>query len=343
MGKFKRRGNGMGTVYKLSGNRRAPFVAMAPAMEDVDGNVKRQVIGYFATQREAEDALSAFRSVPAPVVPSLTFEGLYEQWKVQGYKNTSKSAYYAYTAAWAKFSPIYKYKVRDVKTPQLQFCVDRVAETGASKSSLNNMIIVAGKLFKFAMQFDLVNKNYAEFVVLPKMKKTEKAVFTDFQIRKLEEGARDGVGVASHILVMCFTGWRIQEYLNLTVFDFDREARTLSGGLKTEAGVRTVPVPDRVLPFVTAAFEKGERLCPMNDDTFREKFYKTLDALEIQSEDVHRLTPHSTRHTFNSMLANAGVDVDTRMRLMGQKDAKTNINVYTHFELETLHKAVSNL
>lgn len=344
MAQYKRNSNGTGTVRKLSGKRRRPFQAVAPAYKDKDGNFVQKTIGYFATRQEALDALALHRLAPKSTDEFLTFEGLYEQWKEQGYKNVGEQAKYAYKAAWDKFTAIYKYKVVDVKTPQLQFCVDRAAVNGAGHSSLVNMKLVASKLEKFAMQQDIINKNYAQFIVIPKKENTEKAVFNDFQLKKIEEGAKDNIGLSRHILILCYTGWRIQEYLNLTVFDYDKDNHTLRGGLKTEAGKnRLVPVPDKVRSYVEEYLADQGSLYTKTVSPFRNEFYATLTALGIQAKGEKKFTPHSCRHTYNSLLAKNGIPVETRMKLLGQTDTKTNINVYTHADIETLKNAVADI
>ena len=55
-----KRANGMGTVFKLSGNRRKPYVAKE-RMTLKDGNQK--VIGYFKTRQEAVAALEKYYTI----------------------------------------------------------------------------------------------------------------------------------------------------------------------------------------------------------------------------------------------------------------------------------------
>lgn len=50
-------------------------------------------------------------------------------------------------------------------------------------------------------------------------------------------------------------------------------------------------------------------------------------------------TFHSTRHTCNSLLANAGVPADVRRMITGHSDDSTNL-IYTHFEDKTKAKAL---
>lgn len=344
MPKFKRNGNGSGTVTKLQGNRKNPFVAMSPAKRDEKtGKFTRSIIGYYPTELEARDALTLYRQCPPAIDVNTTFSELFQQWKVQGYKNISKSTKNSYNAAYEKFSPLHRYKVIQIKTPQLQFCVDMQNEAGASHSSLHQMKVIAGLLMNYAVKMDLITKNYAEFIVLPKADQKEKSIFTDFDLKKLTAEAEKGNTMARHILIMCYTGWRIQEYLNLTVFDYDAKIHTLKGGLKTDAGKnRIVPVPDRVLPYVEQFFAEHEKLCPIPIKKFRDEFYALLNELDIKGQK-EKLTPHSTRHTYNSMLAKNGATVETRMKLMGQSSEDVNRKVYTHTEIDTLKKAVESL
>lgn len=57
---------------------------------------------------------------------------------------------------------------------------------------------------------------------------------------------------------------------------------------------------------------------------------------------LSRRTFHSLRHSFNSGLANAGVDQKLRMALTGHKTEAIN-DIYTHHGLKTLRKAISHL
>jgi site-specific recombinase XerD len=58
--------------------------------------------------------------------------------------------------------------------------------------------------------------------------------------------------------------------------------------------------------------------------------------------EFSKLSFHSLRHSFNSALANAGVDQETRMLLTGHSSVAVN-GTYTHLELETLKQAVEKV
>lgn len=59
----------------------------------------------------------------------------------------------------------------------------------------------------------------------------------------------------------------------------------------------------------------------------------------MAGRSAHSRSFHSLRHTFNSSMFNGGVSQETRMKLVGHADTKTNAG-YTHAELTALRRAV---
>lgn len=70
--------NGFGTVYKMQGNRRRPYVAK----KTIQG--KQKAIGYFETFEDAMACLVAYNRDPALLSPSrTTFSEVYTLWKAK--------------------------------------------------------------------------------------------------------------------------------------------------------------------------------------------------------------------------------------------------------------------
>ena len=65
--------NGFGSVYKLSGNRRRPFVVKKTI------NGKQRPLGYFETHDAALTFLLKYNHEPTGL--TATFADIYEQWK----------------------------------------------------------------------------------------------------------------------------------------------------------------------------------------------------------------------------------------------------------------------
>ena len=363
--KYKRSANGSGSVFRLSGNRRRPWQALTPAVEDKNYEYHRKVIGCFETRQEALDALAAYRLKPPAKKADFNLEQLYEEWSTLAFHDIDKSTINNYRAAWKHLKPLHRQKVKEMRSGQMQAVVNACADQGLSRSTLEKIKLLLVMLEDYAMQNDIIDKNYAEFVKLPKAVQDEKPIFSDLQLQTLKEAAQNGVGIADLILVMCYTGWRIQEYCDLTLFDWDPAAGTLTGGLKTEAGKnRIVYVPDVVRPTVEryAAMRGPALFCwTWNNggkgDRYREElrawpvkrlraaFYDTLDALEIRAPEGKKFTPHCTRHTYNTLLERLesdGVTKATRLKMMGQTSEKTN-RKYTHVDQERMREAANLL
>lgn len=361
--KYKRHPNGFGTVTHLSGNRSKPWWARLPAEEDENGDFVRRTLGYYATRNEALDALASYRLDPPAPKSELTLRELHEEWKLIAYRGLDHTTVNNYEAAWKYMTELYKFKVKDLRSGQFQACIDRAAGKNLSASSLEKIKAVMTMLETYAEQNDIIKKNYASFVKLTKPERQEKPYFSETQVEVIRRGAEAHVGVADLILVLIYTGWRIQEFCDLTVFDYDRQNQTLYGGLKTDAGKgRRVPVTEAIRPIVEKyAAQNGpalfcylwdnagkgsryrEELRPWPVKRLRQAFYDTLDALGIVAPEGEKYTPHSTRHTCNTRMKKLGVPKETRMKILGQADEKTNEKTYSHTDLEEMEQALTGL
>lgn len=338
-----RRANKTGSVYKRSDLKNRPWVAVTPSEWDEEGNRSNQTIGYFATQQEAVEALDEYRKNPTTKL-NVTVQEIFDEWSAVSYKDISPQTQANYNAAWKRLTKIADIKMRELRTGDMQSCIDAASEMSAS--SLSKIKILLTQLCDYSMQNDIVNKNYAKFIKLPKKEKTVKDCFTDLELKKIE----NAVGVvpwADVILMMCYTGFRVSEFLELTAHAYDAKNNTLTGGLKTEAGKnRIVPVHHKILPILKQWIaKKGDTIiCKDNGKSMdahyfrKHKFYPALEAI-----GVRKLTPHATRHTFATRLAACGVDTKHIQQLCGHEDYALTANVYTHPDTAGLAKSIEQM
>ena len=341
---MKRLPNGYGTIKKLGGNRRRPFGAYLPSPPLTDPNQKRECLGYFETYAEAAQALSEWNKTRSPNINS-TFEQFYKIWEKSHYKKISEQAVRAYQAAYKHLAPLHSMKIREIKTGHFQAIFDQFAEE-LGQSSLNNMKIVAVQTENIAMQYDVINKNYAEFVVINAAEKPqEKEAFTEDQVRTIEDAAARGFMSARIIMILIYTGWRVQEFLDLTVDDYDPDGLTLIGGKKTKNGKnRIVPVNKKIKPYIDElaaqngprlfCIEKKGQLKPYNQYYFREFCFKpTLKALNIFNSDGKDFTPHACRHTFASIAFKSGMNPLVLKKIIGHSP-KADITEKTYIHID---------
>lgn len=322
-----------------------------------------QTIGYFEKKSDALEALAIYNKQPTEKL-NITLSQLFNEWKEIKYRNISRDTKNNYNAAWLYLIKISEMKVKDIRTGNLQSIIDnpekaeldkdgiairvdgklKLTKCELSRSSLEKIKALCTQLFSYSIENDIVHKNYAEFLVLPKAEKSNKKAFTDIEL-KLIESSIGKVPYADCILMMCYTGFRITEFLTLTKFSYDPIKCTLTGGNKTEAGKnRIVPVKSKIKPLLEAWLKKdGQTIICREDGTpFSSKYFRENcfgPALQ-QIEGVRKLSPHECRHTFASLLHAAKVSQKNIMDLMGHDDPTIDAKTYIHVNIDDLINSV---
>lgn len=109
---------------------------------------------------------------------------------------------------------------------------------------------------------------------------------------------------------------------------------------KTENGVRKVPIADKLLPFYEAWFERSPceyLLCTTEGQHL--DYFNYCDTYwdPLMEEYDMKHTPHDTRHTCISMMADAGVAPTIQKKIAGHSGAMSlTERVYTHLNIQTL-------
>lgn len=135
-----RRANGSGTVYKLSGKRRKPWLARITTGWTDEGKQQYKNIGTFPTKKEAQAALDSYLYVPE-AQHEMTFKQAFESWREQ--ENVSKGTMQAYAAGFKKLSRIYNVNMSDFTLDIMQDAVDTPPVTYATASAIRKVISAA--------------------------------------------------------------------------------------------------------------------------------------------------------------------------------------------------------
>ena len=150
--KTKKRSNGSGSVYKLQGRRRKPWVA---AITSYKNNIRKTIIiGYYATEKEASLVLAKTDLKNIPTDFNSTLEEIYKAWSRTHFVDISKQSIEGYEAAWKHLICCHKKKIRDIKTDDFQYPIDLLIKSGKSRSTCNKVRILANQLCNFAMERD---------------------------------------------------------------------------------------------------------------------------------------------------------------------------------------------
>lgn len=363
--------NGYGGVSKLHGKRRKPFmVRITVGWEIVDketgetlGSFERaadipedllakakpkqiyEPIGYYKTQPEANIALAEYNKNPYSLDSlTVTFSELYEAWfkwkfNPRKRKQLSKQSRDSYKASYKTTIKLHDMRWLDIKLVHMQQVIN---ECPNGSASLNNIKNLFSQMTEFALMNDIGHKNYAQFLDTDIAEEKEEIhkPFDSSEIDLLWSNVNE-VGVDT-ALILIFSGLRPAELLLMETAKIDLENRIMQGGIKTEAGKdRIIPINKKILPLITKRLEEGNEylICfngkKMSYGAYREKMWDPM----MSKLNLDHL-PHDGRHTFGTMMDNAGANKVVLKKILGHSTKKDVTNTYTHKDIEQLKKAV---
>lgn len=333
--------NGYGSVYKLSGKRRKPWVVkITDKFELGDGGKgiqKRRVLGYFATNKEALQYLADYHKNPYSIeVQSVTFKEVYNKWSEQKFDKISQSNINGYKASFKTSESLHDMRFVDIKTAHLQSVMDNCGKGHGTRRKLK---VLFGQLYAYAIQNDVVDKNYAEFVDVGEKEDTEgiHKPYTSEEIELLWNNL-DRMDFIDTILIMIYSGLRPGELVKIENKDINLKERYMRGGIKSSAGKnRVIPINNKILPLIEKRMSKHKYLIlnhenkQMSYHNYRaEKFNVLMEQLKLDH------LPHDGRHTFATLMDSAGANKLCIKRIMGHASQDITDKVYTHKDIEEL-------
>ena len=337
--------NGYGSVSKLSGKRRKPFIVRITTGFDINGRQIMKVLGYYHTQAEAIKALANYNDNPYDInLNDITLKEILDRFMENKKGAVEKSSLKSYRVWYNYLRPLYSKRMKDIRTFELQNFINSLSHLSTGSLKLVKSFI--RMLFKDAMEMDIINKDYSEYIKLPKYKKViERKIFTEEEIALLWDNIKI-LDYADAILMLIYTGMRINELLKLEKKNVNLENNTITGGSKTEAGRnRIIPIHPKILPLITKRMaNKTDYLIPNRTESgayiynnFRaNEFVKIMKQLGIEH------TVHDTRHTFATMISDVSDNENAITGIIGH----TNINMtkkYTHTNIEKMRKEMEKI
>lgn len=335
---YRRRGNGFGSAYVNSFGSWTAETTLGYYIVDGKKKRKRHRKAGFKTKKEALRYLETLTAGNAPV-NNIKMCELWEMC-VPDVEKISSSKRAAYFGAWKKLSPSLGWRnIADITAHDLQTTIDGIADTYYPRRDAKAVLL---RLYKKALQEDLIDKNRAEFIELPPKPEAEHDIFTaeDKQILWDDFNATHA-RVTAAILMMLYTGMRPAELLNIDVDNVRLDEHYMTGGKKTEKGKRRkIIIPDCIIPVVENLLETSERgkLCYIYKTDFYDRWNAKRQALGLRET----LVPYSCRHTYITELTALNVSPAMLKELAGHEDYETTLN-YTHLSVEDRLKEVNRL
>lgn len=339
----KKRGNSQGTVYKdKNGTWIADYTIGWDEIEGVMHRKRRKKRG-FATKNDALAYIPQLQQNLAVTDKGIKFKDLYKKWMDRHQEKVTKSTINCYKSAYKYFSLLYYVEIAKIRTEHMQKCIDECPHGTRTKE---NMKALGTSLWRYAMQLDIVDRNYAEYLYIKKEESAGKIAFSKEQLDLMWANV-EAVPNIKYILLLCYTGMRLSEMLGAMTANYNREDGWFITGVKTDAGKdRTITISPKIRPFFEDWGTGKHLFTELSAKKFRNDiFYPALKAVDMDVLDEkgdHVYTPHCCRHTFATLMKNVDAPATDKQKLIGHSKFEMTAH-YTHTDLESLKKITDNL
>jgi integrase len=305
------------------------------------------------TITKAESFIREIRALANPEHEETSFRDFYTKWIATELKGLSASHISNHQGALKKWcsalgsladAPLTEITVSDLDAAFVK------ARKGLTAGTANNYLSAIREVFKDAVRKRIIEHDPAPLVKRLDAKKADKKTakrgpFTVDEVRKIMTVAKDEW--QGMILFGFHTSLRMMDIAGLTDANIDGDFLIVRS-VKTETATRTPLHPQLEAWIKGRSGQFFPALAGKENSNVSQTFSNLMQKAEIPKAktlpggDKITRSFHSLRHTFASVLADAGVDEETRMALTGQKDSTVHA-AYTHHGDDKLKAAIKHL
>lgn len=347
--------NGYGSVIKMAGHRRNPYMVRKTVGWHYDAEKDRQVqdyviIGYAKTRADGLKMLAKYNEDPYDIARSkMTFAEVYEEWSSRKFKTLSKSTVKLYKGSYNACSNLHDRIFSDLKLMDLQNFFDTCEK---NYPVMEKIRILFNQMYDFAMKNEICSKDYSKMVDISQYKdknpnKRERTRISASDLEKMWERADDPYWQI--VLMLVYNGCRVCEFLDLLKSDVHLEDHYFQvRKSKTESGVRIVPIADKVYGFYCEWYSMYPQcdylVADKSGNHFKYDSFYCIYFKRLMMEIGADYTPHFTRHTTSSMLTDANVNPTLIKKILGHSSGMSlTERVYTHPDIQSLLSAINSI
>lgn len=253
-------------------------------------------------------------------------------------------------------------RAKDVTLNQVETYIGKCPD---SPKTIKNRISLLRSSYKQAIRRGLLNHNPCEYAMLPKQRKPEIQILSDTDIdrfvKALDTAPLD-FKVACELALFC--GLRRSEIMGLHKEDVSStvtvnkvrhrlRGKDIIETPKTKTSIRTLAVPrfiqEDVQRLINLQLEHPYSceflvLTGFGEPISHSYLYRNLNAI-IKEFNLPPVTLHGLRHTYASMLINAGVPIAEVSTQLGHASIEITLRTYTHLftDASTASRRISDL
>ena len=276
-----------GSVYKLSGNRRKPWAVRIHKGKTEEGRPIREIIGYYAGQKEALQSLAEYHSAPEAFAnKKITFADVYEAVMPEHNEGKSEALMRVYRAAFRSLSPLHPMIFDEIRAYHIEEIIKNM-EGSASKK--RHMVTLLSIMYKYALKMEISTVDRSKNINIGKVKDAkEQKVYPELEIKRLWKDK--GNLVAETLLILIYSGMRVSELLKMEKKDVYIADSYMVGGSKSTAGKQRIrPIHHSILHLVAKYNQKGNKYLLEDEEGERFKysdFKRAFTLPETVNEDA---------------------------------------------------------
>lgn len=234
-------------------------------------------------------------------------------------------------------------------------------ESKKGSDSQRQMVNLFINLDKFALEEDIIEKGYAQFIpTISSKKEIKKAVnktlvkekiFTYEQIdylwnfkprsngRQQKFQQQREMFIRDFWLILLYSGMRADEMLSIYTANIFLDDNYLIGGLKTEAGInRVVPIHPAVKPLFKKYYNPNNEFLFMQPNGNKVDYDYYLYHYQHNFKNLHpevsAHTAHDARHTLRNELRKLNIKDIIINSIIGHSNEDIGKDIYSHVSLE---------
>ena len=184
-----------------------------------------------------------------------------------------------------------------------------INNTKGCRSKLYNIQNLCKKLDEFALEKNIIDKAYAQFIKIDlDEEETHRKPYSYDEIDLLWKN--QGNLITDILIILLYTGMRIEELLNVETSNIHIEEKYMVGGLKTAYGKdRIIPLHSKIIPLILNYYNTDNKLLFQDENGLKieyKRYYR--DFLKLKKELHLNHVIHETRHTLRSELDRRGAN-----------------------------------
>ncbi|WP_073508036.1 site-specific integrase [Streptobacillus notomytis] len=276
--------NGTGSIYKLPGKRRCPYIIRSGAIK-IDNKYKRKIIGSASTLKKALEILQEYNSRLGKLSnEKITLKNLFEKWKDSKHAKSIKTeeTLNRYINTFENtFKSLFSLNFAQLKYKDYQPLLDNIPKTNGKVS-----LTVLKSIYLNAMKNEIIKTDItvlleASNILTRKVKRVIfKNEFVQYLWIKYNETNESKYAI---ILILFYTGMRSIDLVRIQNKNINLEERYLITGSKTKAGMnRKVPLHHLIFPLVKKYKNKNIYLFNITSTNNLNKIFSKI----IQEYDI---------------------------------------------------------